>query len=280
MNPYLNCHATRCFISRAVIAMLAVLVVLAGTTDVLFAQDGDRFDYSVAVSGDYAVVGAEWEEGFKGAAYLLRKDGDTWVVEQRLSPTGLGRHDHFGGSVTIERDVIIVGAAWHDVFRGAVWVFKRIDGEWVEREKLTASDAAPDQQFGRSVNLSGGVLTIGSGRGGDQSVAVAYEFERAQDRWVEGRRLDRSPAELRAMASEVLRRKEHRLERCSRNNRRSLKTTVSHRRLLRTRWRRWRRTGSKPPAASCPHRKTASISPGGLSDRAGCDHLQGAYATA
>jgi hypothetical protein len=143
------------------------------------AQPVLRFAYKAAVSGNYAVVGAEWHDGFKGMAYLYRRDGDTWVEPQKLAPSDLGRYDHFGSSVAMSGDVAVVGAPWQDLFRGAVYVFVREGDRWVERQKLTARDGSVEGYFGRSVFVDGeSLLVMGAGR-------EAYRFERTGGEWVE-----------------------------------------------------------------------------------------------
>ncbi|MCK4548758.1 MAG: hypothetical protein KAU49_01265, partial [Candidatus Krumholzibacteria bacterium] len=68
----------------AAIVFIAVFFVLTVTLGELSASDaGIRPAYSVDISGDLAVIGASWEDGYRGAAYVLRRDGIDWVIEQR-----------------------------------------------------------------------------------------------------------------------------------------------------------------------------------------------------
>lgn len=129
--------------------------------------DGNmRFSYSAAVSGELAVVGAPWRDGFKGGAVVLRKTGGRWIVEQQLTPRDPGRYDHFGGSVAIRGDAILVGAPWHDMLHGAVYVFRRMNGVWRESEALTMADRLPEQVVGDLVTVSDNAIVIRDG-GGD-----------------------------------------------------------------------------------------------------------------
>ena len=94
------------------------------------------FGYSVAVSGDTAVVG---EPGVLscslGAAYVFRFSGREWVQEAELTaahPTPGGR---FGWSVAISDDTIVVGepdaynlGSWS----GTAYVFQKPPGGWVD----------------------------------------------------------------------------------------------------------------------------------------------------
>jgi hypothetical protein len=70
---------------------------------------------------------------------------------------------------------------------GAVYVFERQQGAWVEHQKLTASDAVQNKFFGASVALSadGNTALIGASRS-------AYVFVRAKGTWVEQQKLTTS----------------------------------------------------------------------------------------
>ncbi len=108
-------------------------------TQKLLASDGtsdDAFGDSVAISGDYTIIGAlgNSSNGNIGAAYLFKRDGTTWgqnctgtilacTEAQKLTPIGLG-FDLFGGSVAINSDHTLVGAFGHDNYSGAVYAFK------------------------------------------------------------------------------------------------------------------------------------------------------------
>ena len=54
---------------------------------------------SVSISGDTIVAGANKENGVRGAAYVFRRSGTTWVEEQRLIASNRGPNDFFGESV-------------------------------------------------------------------------------------------------------------------------------------------------------------------------------------
>jgi len=82
------------------------------------AQAGDLFGCSVAISGDYAIVGAYREDGgagdplsFAGAAYIFHRTGDnTWDSGVKLVASDAQAYDWFGVSVAISGDYAIVGA--------------------------------------------------------------------------------------------------------------------------------------------------------------------------
>ncbi len=143
--------------------------------------------YAVALSGDYAIVGVEWDDGFKGAAYVFKRSGGSWGEPQKLSPSDLGRFDHFGSSVSICGDYAAVGATWQSLFRGAVYVFRRMGSEWVEEQKLIPRDARPESRFGRALRIDGDEIVVGamaSNHDGSWPNLV-YRFQRTGNTWVE-----------------------------------------------------------------------------------------------
>jgi hypothetical protein len=173
-----------------IVALIALIIIAGSITTVAHSQDRNAepqlYNYSVAVSGDRAVIGVEWQEGFKGTAYVLRRSRGNWVLEQQLTPADLGPYDHFGGSVAIDGEHIVVGASWQGLLRGAVYVFKREDGVWTEQQKITPGESVPDQHFGQMVSLSGGKIAVHDGRNisENQGMTAAYQFESIANRWV------------------------------------------------------------------------------------------------
>ncbi|MPZ21432.1 MAG: hypothetical protein GEV06_26600 [Luteitalea sp.] len=105
---------------------------------------GDEFGSSVALSGDIALVGADFADrddnippNFRGAAYVFTRMGGFWVQRAKLSPAQVVESDRrldFGRSVALSRHggTALVGAPFADVDgnadQGAVYVFQRRHG--------------------------------------------------------------------------------------------------------------------------------------------------------
>ena len=150
----------------------------------LTASDDDAFDNfgrSVASSGTTAIIGATGDdEGGEasGAAYLF----DTTTGQQlfKLTAADAEPFDKFGVSVAISGTTAVVGANFKYVaggFAGAAYVFDTTTGQ--QLFKLTASDAADGDDFGRSVAVSGNIAVVGAygnDDGGDLS-GSAYFFD-------------------------------------------------------------------------------------------------------
>jgi len=127
--------------------------------------------FSVSISGDVAVVGVPWRYGFKGAAYVYERRGGQWFRVHDLTAPELGRYDHFGASVSIDGDVIVVGAPWHDNFRGGVWIYRYNGATWTG-EPLAMPAARPEEGLGQSVTVGQGKITVLSRNGSVSAFAI------------------------------------------------------------------------------------------------------------
>jgi hypothetical protein len=157
------------------------------------AQAVDWFGWSVAISGDYAIVGAGGEDGGDGdpienagAAYVFRRTGvNIWDAGVKLVALDAQARDAFGDSVAISADYAIVGAYQHGGVGGAAYVFHRTGvNTWDTGAKIMAPDAQANDRFGESVAISGDYAIVGTrfenGGDGDPLVGVgaAYVFRR------------------------------------------------------------------------------------------------------
>ena len=178
----------------------AYVFVKSGTTwteqQKLTASDaaaGDQFGYAAAVSGDTVVVGKD-RSGF-GAAYVFVRSGTTWAEEQILTPAG-GPTGYFGRSVAVDGDTTIVGDHSDGGWAGTAYVFVRSGSTWSEQQKLTASDAATLDNFGRSVSIDGNTVVVGADSDDDDGSVSgsAYVFVRSGSTWSEQQKLTASDA--------------------------------------------------------------------------------------
>jgi hypothetical protein len=132
---------------------------------------GDWFGYSVSISGDYAIVGAYYDDTTTtdtGSAHIFKREGDFWNQKAKLTASDRAYGDYFGCSVSINGDCAIVGAYYDDTTTtdtGSAYIFKREGEEWVEITKLTSSDKAPYDYFGRSVCISEDYAIVGANNG-------------------------------------------------------------------------------------------------------------------
>ncbi|MCP4105940.1 MAG: hypothetical protein GY749_10450 [Desulfobacteraceae bacterium] len=145
------------------------------------ATESDCFGYSVSISGDYAIIGAHWDDdnGSKsGSAYIFNRDGTSWTQQAKITASDAASEDYFGKSVSIWGDYVIVGAYGDDsngIKSGAAYIFKRNDTFWNQLAKITASDGAETDMFGYSVSISNDYSIIGA-YGDDDYSGSAYIY--------------------------------------------------------------------------------------------------------
>ncbi len=153
------------------------------------------FGRSIAISGNYAVVGqpnslgnSSSEQKNSGSAYVYEYDGSKWNKIATLSNSELPDTDYFGTSVDIDGNVVIVGAFGEDVRTGAAYLFEKPSGGWVDMiqtARLTATDGASNDYFGVSVSVSGDAAVVGAFKDDDKGTdsGSAYVFEKPSGGW-------------------------------------------------------------------------------------------------
>ena len=135
----------------------------------LAASDGasdDHFGFSVAVSGNTAVIGAIGRNSSHGAAYVFVRSGGAWTQQEELTASDGATLDEFGYSVAVSGNTAVIGAPGRTVGgvgQGAAYVFVRgSSGTWSQEAELTATGGASEDTFGSSVSVSGNTAVIGA----------------------------------------------------------------------------------------------------------------------
>lgn len=194
---FLGSAAARCAWRFSVLGLFAMLVpefeALRAQGAPAFGQRGllkpatsdsnDFGGWSVAIDGNTAVVGAVGEDGegnsvsTAGAAYVFVKSGAGWVLQATLRAAQADVEDHFGYSVAVQGDTILVGVPYEDSASrsingdeadnlaenaGAVFVFVRNGSLWTRQAYLKAANADPGDQFGKSVAIHGDRVLVGA----------------------------------------------------------------------------------------------------------------------
>lgn len=158
------------------------------------AAAGDEFGNSVAINGEYVIIGSPFDNTTltdTGSAYVFKRTGTTWAQQQRLVAADGASGNEFGRSVSIDGEYVVVGAPKADFTEfnngGAAYVFKRATTTWSQQAKLTVSDPNDEDLFGVSVAISGGFVTGGSIQDDDAgtSSGSAYLFRRNGTTWLE-----------------------------------------------------------------------------------------------
>lgn len=145
------------------------------------ATEGAEFGSAVTIQNNVAVIGApgDSERGHDaGAVYVFRYTGEAWTQDAKLTASDAGPHDLFGGSVALDGNTLVIGAAVdyaNDASAGAAYVYRFESARWMEYQKLTASDGERSDRFGDAVGVSGDVAIVGAP--GKSSVYV-FRFDR------------------------------------------------------------------------------------------------------
>jgi len=152
---------------------------------------GDYFGFSVSVSGATAVVGSYnhsvGSNVEQGAAYVFAQSGATWSQQAELTASDGVADDEFGYSVSVSGNTAVVGTPFKTVdYQGAAYVFVESGETWSQQAELTASDGAPDDQFGFSVSVSGNTAVVGAyvkNFGSNVNQGAAYVFAQSGVTW-------------------------------------------------------------------------------------------------
>lgn len=156
----------------------------------------DFFGTAIAISGDTAVIGANYEDSnatgvngnqandsssASGAAYVFVRTGSAWSQQAYLKASNPAPGDYFGTAVGVSGDTIAVGA-WGESSNargiggdqsnndandaGAAYLFSRSNGKWTGAAYLKASNTRVTDTFGDSfghdIALSGSTLMVGA----------------------------------------------------------------------------------------------------------------------
>lgn len=167
-------------------------------------EDDDFFGRSVSTSEKYAVVGNDRDDvGFNIAAgsvsvYKFDSKSLTWNHHQRLVPSDSHPNQNFGTSVSVDGDILLIGAQGDDQngeSSGAAYIFSlNLDtGLWEEVQKLMAEDGDDFDWFGGSLALARDSAVIGAmfdEEKGESSGSV-YLFDRQplSGEWVQQQKL-------------------------------------------------------------------------------------------
>ena len=148
----------------------------------VFAEDGasrySEFGVSVDVDGDTFVVGAHQENdgsdsGSNGSVYVYVRSYFAWSLQQKIVASDGAKDDHFGVSVALLGDTLVVGANQDDdngAQSGSVYIFVRSGTTWTQQQKILANDGAMSDYFGSSVALTGNTLVVGAHRDDDKGI--------------------------------------------------------------------------------------------------------------
>ncbi|MDC8015019.1 Ig-like domain repeat protein [Tahibacter soli] len=164
--------------------------VASGQCAITFATAGAR-TLTATYTGD-----ANHDGSTSAALPVAVGDAEVWVEGQKLTPSDGTNGGYFGTSAAVRGDVALVGSPNMRINgvdqRGAVYVFKRINGTWTQAQKLLSSDGTAQQHFGSAIAIEGDTALIGAEGSTVSNAAGAgavYVFTEADGTWTQTQKL-------------------------------------------------------------------------------------------
>lgn len=161
----------------------------------LMASDGantDIFGVRVALYGDTALISARRDdiEGVgkdAGSAYIFERSNGIWHQKQKLVAPDGNADDRFARGVALGENMALITAMHHDANgnnAGALYVFKKQQGEWHYSSKVFATNGQPEDRFGWNVALSNQKAIVASphrdDNGDNSGAAYVIDLTKAQ----------------------------------------------------------------------------------------------------
>lgn len=176
---------------------------------------GDNFGQALALSadGNTLAVGASFEaskatgiDGNQadnsaanaGAVYVFTRSTGVWSQQAYVKASNTNAYDYFGAALALSADgnTLAVGA-WGEASNatgingiqnansysgaGAVYVFTRSTGAWMQLAYVKASNTAAGDNFGRTVALAADGSTLAVGAWGEDSNATGIDGNQADN---------------------------------------------------------------------------------------------------
>lgn len=142
----------------------------------------DQFGFSVSICGDYAIVGAPFDDdsgASSGSAYVFTRTGTTWMQQAKLTAADAAAGDRFGQSVDIDGEYAIIGAPYKNSNQGFAYIFVRSGTTWTQQTKIGATVST---YLGASVSISGDTVVMGA-FGTNSNTGMARVYERTGTSW-------------------------------------------------------------------------------------------------
>lgn len=135
-------------------------------------EDGiDHFGVEVAVDGEWLMVGAPQDEqvaydGGSVRVYEYDHGSEDWVLRQKLIGSGVDFYDHFGESLDMQGEWLVVGVDTGQGTggnNGRAYIFRRDEptGFWYEHQVIPAPTTG-QIKFGAHVAIDGERMVIGA----------------------------------------------------------------------------------------------------------------------
>ena len=151
-------------------------------------EAGDYFGLSIGIFDNTVIIGAPYDDDHgsnSGSVYIFTRSGFTWTQQTKLYASDAVSINHFGSSVAIFEDSVLIGCPNNGP--GSAYVFTGSGSTWTQEAKLVSSDAPINDNFGGSVAISRDTVVVGAslGNGNEFRSGTAYIFTRNGSNWTE-----------------------------------------------------------------------------------------------
>ena len=138
-----------------------------------------NFGRSVAIWGDWLLVGMPGEHPDPGRVHMFRRQGNDWQPAGSLAGPESAAGDAFGSTIRSGDGELMIGSPGANGSAGAVYVFgfEERTGEWVQHGTLVPYDAPVGSRFGTAVVFDNDEAFVGA-PGANGGTGDVYHFRR------------------------------------------------------------------------------------------------------
>jgi len=157
-------------------------------TQKITASDGDSndsFGSSVSLYDDRLIIGARGDENVggtntTGSAYIFELSNGLWTEQEKFTPTNNYSNMYYGISVSIHKDIAVVGSTGESTNKGNVYILTKIAGTWIETQKIASSIPGNNYNFG-FVSVYNNEIIVGEH--GYFNPGYVHSFKPSQSIW-------------------------------------------------------------------------------------------------
>jgi len=146
-----------------------------------------NFGTSMATSNDtQLIVGGYGSSDHSGKAFIFELEGNQWIQRHYLEPEEPDIGGRFGIDVDIYNDYVIVGAYKAFSFQGAVYIFHKEDGHWIQKQRIISPYNHLYSFFGYSVSIHENYAVVGSKSeqlNDYRNAGAVYVYRRTENSW-------------------------------------------------------------------------------------------------
>ena len=141
-------------------------------------RQGDAFGNSVGGSGGVIAVGAPGRDSARGAVYLFREQGGSYVAAGELTAPERMVNARYGASLAMKGSMLVVGSSGYDRGTGRAYVYRPdASGNFQLETQLTVEGLVPNSRLGGPITIRDSFVLL-SASGVDANAGAIYAFKR------------------------------------------------------------------------------------------------------